>query len=442
MANARQLCMKLLADMDERSSYSNILLDKSLSGSQLSQQEKKFVSAMFYGAIERAYTLDRLIESYCDRPLSRLSSAVRAILRMGFYQLLYMDSVPDSAAVNESVALAKANKNPAVSGFVNAVLRQFIRDGKKLPKSKSKIGELALLYSCPEPLVKKWMDEYGEKACLTMLKTSLGKPPVTAVLNTYKYSESEIFKALDEDKVSFEKIENEILSDISAVKFLNMTEVEKLSSYKRGMFHVQDVSSMICSRAVGAKPGDTVLDLCSAPGGKAFTVAEMMSGQGKVLAFDLHENRVRLIAGGAKRLELDIISAQTNNAKLFSDDIPKADKILCDVPCSGLGVIRRKPEIKYKNLADFEALPAVQYDILSTSAKYLKAGGELVYSTCTVSKAENDEVIEKFLKENTDYEPCAVSDNAKGIFSQSKVTILPDLFDSDGFFIAKIRRVR
>ena len=141
MANARQLCMKLLADMDERSSYSNILLDKSLSGSQLSQQEKKFVSAMFYGAIERAYTLDRLIESYCDRPLSKLSSAVRAILRMGFYQLLYMDSVPDSAAVNESVALAKANKNPAVSGFVNAVLRQFIRDGKKLPKSKSKIGD-------------------------------------------------------------------------------------------------------------------------------------------------------------------------------------------------------------------------------------------------------------------------------------------------------------
>lgn len=436
--NARKFVLKLLLKMSKNSAYSNILLDEALGRSALTAQDKKFASALFYGVLERQLTLDAIIKKYCDKPFSKLSDEIRQILRMGIYQLLYMDSVPESAAVNESVKLAKKNRNPAASGFVNAILRSFIRDKMKLPKSDNKIENLSIEYSCPIWLVKKWIDEYGYECAKTMLSTSIGRAPITIRVNTLKIALDDLIKELAKEDIVAEK--SDIIENCLVVK--TGASVSSCNAYKLGYFHVQDISSQLCCKALNPQKGETVLDICSAPGGKAFTLAEIMENKGNLFAYDLHENRVQLIWKGTKRLGINCIKAKVNNGKVFNEKIPMADKILCDVPCSGLGVIRRKPEIKYKNPDDFKRLPEIQYDILCTSSKYLKVGGELVYSTCTLSKAENDEVIDKFLNEHTEFEKTEVLPLNKKYFGSYKATITPELCNSDGFFIAKIKRVR
>lgn len=432
MQTPREITLKLLVSTERNQSYSNIALDKTLSKyTLLKDVDRRFITALYYGVIERKITLDAVISAHSLRPLDKLSESVRAILRMGIYQLLYMDSVPDSAAVNESVLLAKDNKNPGTAGFVNALLRSFIRDGKKLPHSGIRYRDLSVEYSCPEWLIKMWTVDYGEETALSMLRSSVGRPPLTVRLNTAKFSVDDIIAELEAEGVSVKLAE-----DISGcAELIGCGSCERLSAYKKGMFHVQDASCQICAKCVDAKPGDTVLDMCSAPGGKAFTIAEIMENSGRVIALDLHENRVRLIKEGAKRLGLDIIEAKTNNAKIITDNIPQADSVLCDVPCSGLGVIRRKPEIKYCDKNAIEGLPSVQHDILAASSKYVKPGGTLVYSTCTLNRAENDNQAEKFLSENKDFEPYIIEK-----FGSYKITLTPETSGGDGFFIARFRR--
>ncbi len=432
MQTPREICMKLLVSTEKNSSFSNIALDKTLTKyPMLRDVDKRFISALYYGVIERKITLDEIIKKYSSRPIDKLSDAVRQILRMGIYQLLYMDSVPDSAAVNESVILSKDNKNPAVSGFVNALLRSFIRDGKKLPTKNSKVYNLSVEYSCPEWLIEIWLGDYGEDVCISMLKSSIGRAPVTARLNTCKFSLEEIVLQLEHEGVSYKLVET--VPD--CLELFGCGSIEKLEAYEKGMLHVQDVSCQICVHELDAKAGDTVLDMCSAPGGKAFTCAEVMNDNGTVLAFDLHQKRVGLINSGAERLGLKCIRASANNAKVHNSVLPLADAVLCDVPCSGLGVIRRKPEIKYSDRVQLSGLPNVQYDILCTSSRYVKKGGILLYSTCTVLREENDEIVERFLRENPDFEPVKLNR-----FTDYKQTITPDMFGSDGFFIAKLRR--
>ncbi|MCD7785794.1 MAG: 16S rRNA (cytosine(967)-C(5))-methyltransferase RsmB [Oscillospiraceae bacterium] len=423
--------MELLLQVEKNSSFSSIALDNKLSGnSGLSDVDRRFISALYYGVIERRITLDAVIGKYSKRPIDKLSLEIREILRMGVYQLLYMDSVPDSAAVDESVKLAKI-KNQSASGFVNAVLRNFIRDGKKLLDDS-----LSIMYSCPEWLVNMWLRDYGEDIALSILKSSLGRPPTTVRFNTCKFDTKDILAELALDGI--EAIPNEIIPDCYDLR--NCGSAEKLSAYKKGMFHVQDASCQLCAAELGAKEGETVLDVCSAPGGKSFTTAEIMNDVGTVLAFDLHANRTKLITEGAKRLNLDIITASTNNAKIYNSELPLADRVLCDVPCSGLGVIGRKPEIKYNysSESDLSQFPIVQYEILKTSSRYVKPGGTLLYSTCTLNCNENDNIAEKFLSENPDFEGAQLTH-----FDDYKATITPATcqFGGDGFFMAKFIRI-
>ena len=343
MGNARRFVLKLLIRLEESSSYSNILLDQKLSKSDLSEQDKKFASALYYGVIERRLTLDAVIDNYRKNKSEKLGVEVRNILRLGVYQLKYMDSVPDNAAVDESVKLAKKVRNPAAAGFVNAVLRSFIRDEKRLPAVKGRIKELSLEYSCPEWLVEKWISDYGEHECEGILKASLGKASDYIKLNTVKADADTITAMLEKQGVKVTHCID------GGAKISGAGAVEGSEAYKLGLFHVQDLSCQLCCKALGAKSGETVLDLCAAPGGKSFTVAELMNDEGRVLSFDLHENRVRLIRSGAERLGLKSITAAVNDAKQYNDSLSSADRVLCDVPCSGLGVIGRKPEIKYKD---------------------------------------------------------------------------------------------
>ena len=438
MSNARSLVVRLLTKVDDKNSYSNIILSDALDKSELSVRDKKFASALFYGVIERKLTLDEIIRDNCNNKSQKIGTQLRNILRCGIYQLLYMDSVPDNSAVDESVKLAKASKNPAGAGFVNALLREFVRKGKELPKRKNKVEQLSVEYSCPVWLVRKWMSEYGENVCLNMLRTSLGQAPTTVRVNTVYAPLEDTLGMLSDEGIMFDK-SNALANCLNL--YLS-TSVEQTNAYRSGRIHVQDLACQFCVAAVDAKPGDTVLDLCSAPGGKAFTIAEYMNNMGVVYAYDLHPNRVALISSGAERLGLGCITAAVNDAKKFSEDIPAADRVLCDVPCSGLGVIRRKPEIKYKSPEDFERLPQIQYDILSTSSGYVKPGGILVYSTCTLSRAENDEVADRFLKENPDFASCELGEAFGSDKHKSRMTFTPYQHDSDGFFVAKFKRVR
>ncbi len=434
--NPRKTAVKLLCRVEESGAYSNLVLDEHFKRSRMDARDKGFCTALFYGTLERKLTLDEIIRRYITRPGDKISLEVRNIIRTGLYQLLYMDSVPESAAVNEAVKLASKNRNPAVKGFVNGVLRSFLRDDKKLPEPQGKAESLSVKYSCPLPLVEKWLKELGEEQTERLLADSLGRAPVTIRTNTTRTSPEALAVRLAASGLTVHK--NKYVGEALEI---SGAAPESTTEYAEGLFHVQDVSCMLCCRALDPKPGMTVLDMCAAPGGKTFTIAEIMENDGRLLAFDLHKKRAGLIAEGAKRLGLTIVEADANDAKAFRDDLPQADGVLCDVPCSGLGVIRRKPEIKYKDLTEFERLPEIQYDILDTCSRYVKRGGVLVYSTCTVSEAENAGVVRRFLKEHPGFGLMPFGEGFGRFGSEDMLTVLPSYFGSDGFFIAKLTRI-
>ncbi len=439
MKTARQTVADLLIRMDASGSYSNIILDNTFSANNLDQRDKAFAAALFYGVLERKMTLDYLIRHYSSIEFDRMSPKVIQILRMGFYQLLYVQSVPDSAAVDESVKLADYIGKSGVKGFINAVLRSFLRDEKRIDYSGlDKEGRLSIEYSCPKWLVKKWLRELGEEKTVQLLSSSFGRPPIYARVNTFKYNAEKVIEQLKTDGISAEK--SPLLDNCLVLN--NTRSIEACSAYRKGMFHIQDISSQMCCKIISPLFNQTVVDLCAAPGGKSFTCAEMMFGRGKVFSYDLYDGKTDVIRSGAKRLGLSIITAAENDATKYSPDIPLADRVICDVPCSGFGVIRRKPEIKYKPKKLTEQLPDTQRKIIENGAKYVKLGGTLVYSTCTVSRDENEDIVEDFLKEHTEFVPLVVPTGSDAVPDGYMRTMLPSRLGGDGFFTATLRKVK
>lgn len=435
MTNPRYLAVKLLNKTFSGGSYSNIQLSHGLSESDMTDRDKKLCSVIYYGVIERKITLDHIIGGLSSRPVEKLDNTVLNILRSGIYQLLYMDNVPDNAAVNESVALARKFGKTSASGMVNAILRNFIRQDKSYPVPSDRILSSALQYSAPMWLVESLCRDYGFDFMTDLLSDALEKPQITVRLNTVKCTEEEFLNTLGE--LQAEKIP--LIPDCFRLSGGDPTACE---AFKRGYFHVQDISSQLCCRALAPSECDKVLDICAAPGGKTFTMAELMQGKGEIFAFDLHEKRVKLIQNGAARLGLENIRAMTGDALVYNRELPKFSKILCDVPCSGIGVIRRKPEIKYKNPEEFAGLPEIQYKIAENALNYLETGGELVYSTCTLRKEENDNVIDRLLVNHPELEEIPFLAKLRAPFGRGRASIFPKYFGSDGFFIAKVRKVR
>ncbi len=435
MANTRTLAVKALLRVNE-GGFSNIVLDALLSGAQLEHRDRAFVSVLFYGVLERRITLDKIIKKYSSKPLESLEPAVLECLRIGFYQLIYMNSVPDNAALNETVEAVKQLGFAKASGFVNGILRSFLRDGKKFDFSRlDKIGRLSAEYSAPIWLCKKWCNEYGDEKTETALRESLGSVPIFARVNTLKTNAEELLSTLAE-----ENIKAVLVEEVPDAVRIYSAAPQSTKAYKKGLFHVQDISSQLCAKALGAQKGELVLDVCSAPGGKTFTVAQLMENEGEIVACDLHVKRVGLIKNGAERLGLKIVSARTNDATVFNELMGTFDRILCDVPCSGLGVIRRKPEIRFKDPAEIAALPKIQYKIASTSAKYLAEGGTMIYSTCTLSKEENEQVVKRLIEEDglvPEKLPEELQKYSKDGYS---VTLMPGEINSDGFYFAKLRK--
>ncbi len=433
MINCRKEVIKLLDKTFSKGSYSNILLDSVLSENEISQQERKFITTLYYGVLERKITLDYIISLYCTKGLNKLDVTILNILRAGIYQIKYMNSVPDNAAVNESVKLVRAFRLSSASGFVNAVLRHFIRDNGEISYPEDINKMLSVKYSLNIQIVQMIVSGYGEEFAQAFMARSLERTPVYLRMNNVISDEKTFTDSLG--KISVKK--NEKLPYCYQVDSGNLTASD---AFKKGYFHVQDIASQLACTALSPSENDTVLDLCSAPGGKAFTLAEMMNGKGKVIASDIYPKRVDLIRDGAKRLRLDNITAVTCDAAVRNNDFEGADKVLCDVPCSGTGVIRKKPEIRYKKADDFSQLPELQYTILQNAASYLKVGGELVYSTCTLNRKENDEVIDRFLSRHSEFEGVSFMEEYGDPFGGYKVTLGADSLDSDGFFISKIKR--
>jgi 16S rRNA (cytosine967-C5)-methyltransferase len=432
MANARKIAALALKKVDFGGGYSGIVLDSMLKNSKLSRVDQSLASALFYGVLDRKITIDYVISRHIRQPLRKITPLALESLRIGAYQLMYMDKIPASAAVNESVKLVKSSDENRASGFVNAVLRSIERCGDYGIPQDNSAESVSLRYSCPRWIVDGFIADYGVNNTIGILEHSLLPTVTYARVNTMKITPEELIKSLaDEGVVS-------LLCDgrSNAVEIRLNGSVRELNAYRDGLFHVQDLSSQLCAEAVGTEKKFRVLDICSAPGGKAFTMAEIMEGGGEVVACDLHAHRVKLIEDGARRLGLENITARVSDATVFDPELGEFDRVLCDVPCSGLGVIGRKPDIKQKSAEEISRLPQIQHSILTNASKYLKPGGRIVYSTCSLSKAENEAVFGRFLKENSNFEPYEIRDNSH------MITLMPHIDVTDGFFIASAVRIR
>lgn len=435
MKNARQVAFEALLKVHKDGAYSNLVVDSLLKDHpELDERDKAFVCNIVYGTLDRLILIDYNLGLYLNQPVRKLRPELHTILRMGTYQLLFMDKVPSRAAVNESVNLAKVNKSKFAASMVNAVLRRVSDNGLRLPEcSETDPNYLAIKYSCPEWLISLWIEAYGFDNAVALAEKALEAPPVVVRANTTKISADELIWKLAEEGVISQK--TDIAPD--ALILSNTGSVDELLAYQEGLFHAQDLASQICCMALDAKEGETVFDLCSAPGGKAFTIAETMNNTGILRAFDIYQSRVELIKSGAERLGLTNVYAFLSDASIYNENYGLADKVLCDVPCSGLGIIRRKPEIRFKSREDIDNLPELQYRILCNAIKYLKDGGRIVYSTCTLNPKENSEICDRFLQEHPEFSSVKLFPEFPRYGEGDKyLTLMPHLHSTDGFFVA------
>lgn len=439
MKSARQLAFEILLRIYRDSAYSNLTVDSILSENKcLDSRDNAFVCALVYGTLDRQISIDYNLSLYLAQPIKKLRPELLVIMRMGTYQILFMDKVPDSAAVNESVKLAKDNKSAFAASLVNAVLRKVTANGFRVPELDAASTErMEIEYSCPKWLLEMWSGAYGAENALMLARAALEPSPVVIRVNTVRTTAAELTALLEAEGVGVRKSD----IDENALILEKQGGIENLEAYKNGLFHVQDFASQLCCRALDAQPGETVFDVCSAPGGKAFTTAERMNGEGTVNAFDIYQSRVELIRSGARRLGLENVKPFLSDASVFNENYGCADRVLCDVPCSGLGIIGRKPEIRFKKPEEIEKLPPLQFQILCSARRYVKPGGTLVYSTCTLNPAENDGVCLQFLKECREFSAQPILPELNRLPNENGfLTLMPHINGTDGFFIAVFKR--
>ena len=429
MQNERKILVSALLKA-EKNGYSNIILDSVLNEADLNSVGKAFVTNAFYGVLERKITIDFILNKFLKKPIAKTPPYTSAVLRSGAYQMLYMNKIPDSAVVNESVKLIKKSKERGNVGLVNAVLRNLCNEG--LANIKNSLNEPSIRFSVENWIYNRLIAEYPKEKIDSFFENSLLPPPVFIRINTLK--ENAFNLVCEELKTIGATVKATDFTDFYAVE--GIKTVEKLKSYKNGLFFVQDYSSRFAVASLSAKPNERIMDCCASPGGKTFTIAMDMENSGEIISLDIHPHRVELIKKGANRLGLSAVKADVNDATEFNEALGLFDRVICDAPCSGVGVIRRKPEIKYKNEAECNSLPQIQSKILSTAAKYVKSGGRLVYSTCTLFKAENNDIIFDFLNKNKAFKLVSVYNRT----DEKSLTLMPPEDLGDGFFIAVMER--
>lgn len=447
-SNTREIALGILMEIVEKNNFSHQVLNRTLGQYQaLEKQDRAFITRLCEGTIERLITLDFIINIYSNVKVNKMKPLIRNLLRMSVYQLRYMNQVPDSAACNEAVKLAKKKGFASLSGFVNGVLRNIIRNPEKVifpEEAKEPVKFLSVNYSVPEWLVNHLLSQYEYSVVKAMFDSSFEDKKTSIRCNLNQIEPKDLKVSLEKSGVKVE--EGTFLPfafQISEYNFL-----EQLEPFRQGQFLVQDESSMLVGVIAGVKQGDYVIDVCAAPGGKALHIAELLQGSGHVDSRDVSDRKVALIHDNIKRLKLNNITAKVQDAmKLEEESIGKADLVIADLPCSGLGIIGKKPDIKYNMTKEkITQLVQVQRDILSNVQNYVKPDGILIFSTCTVNKEENIENVRWFL-EHYHFQLESIEDMVPEALrnkttKEGYLQLIPGIHDSDGFFIARLKKCK
>ena len=439
--DAREVSLLALNDCQRQGGWSDAILKKRLASAGLDSRDGALATQLCFGVLQNRLLLDFYLSHFSNLPLKRMEGRVVEALRLGAYQMLFLDKIPHSAAVNASVELTRKHcKNPRAAGMVNGILRSLERSLNNLPTipQTDPVSYLSILYSHPEWLVRELLAALGREETAKLLAANNGQAPITAMVNRTQTTVQGLIQSLEGEGVQARP--HPWLADCLILE--KTGKLERLTAFQKGLFYIQDPASRLAVGALSAGPGMRVLDCCAAPGGKSFACAIQMEDRGTVIACDLHPHKKKLIQAGADRLGLRNIVPMTADGKIFRKEWENSfDRVLVDAPCSGLGVIRKKPDIRYKDPEPLAGLPQVQRAILDNAARYVKPGGVLVYSTCTLLRRENEDVVLSFLSGHPDFKlegfrlPEYVGDMKSGM-----LTLWPHRQGTDGFFISKLRK--
>lgn len=441
---AREEAVKIVHRVLREGAYSNIAVKQALDESNLSRLDKALVTEIANGTMRNLTRIDWVKNSFIKR--DKISPWIEDIIRCGIYQLLFLDRIPDSAVCNESAELSRKYGHEGLVRFVNGVLRNISRNKENIEypdRSRQPVKFLSVYYSHPEWMVQKWVEDYGEEFAEKLLAANNQAPHFTIRYNRLKTDKQQLMEILREENIDFE----EGRYNEEALFIKGTSSIEDKESFNKGLYQVQDESSMLVAHVAAPRPGERVLDVCSAPGGKTTHMAEIMGNEGEIVARDIHPHKLKLIDENCRRLGISIVKTELYDAKkLDAASIGKFDKVLLDAPCSGLGVIRRKPDLRWKKTPDnFYELAKSQKEMLGIAAQYVAEGGVLVYSTCTINKTENIDVVRDFLSKSSDFETESIKEHIpKKLYNKSTedgyLELYPNISGTDGFFIAKLRK--
>ena len=439
--DARETALLTLNACERQGGWSDGVLKKQISAAGLDRRDAALATQLCFGVLQNRMLLDFYLSKFSNIPLNRLEGKVLQALRIGLYQMLFLSRVPNSAAVDRAVALTRAHcRNPRAPGMVNAILRNLERSLDRLPTipEEDPAAYYATLYSHPVWLVRELLDRLGSEETAAFLQADNSQPPITAMVNTVKTDRETCIRALEGAGV--EAAPHPWLDNCLVLSHTG--NLEGLAAFQDGLFYIQDPASRLAVLALDPRPGEKVLDVCAAPGGKSFAAAIQMEDRGEVWSCDLHSHKKTLIQRGGQRLGLTCVHPKTADGKAFLPEWEGAfDRVLVDAPCSGLGVIRKKPDIRYKDPEPLAGLPQVQGAILDNAARYVRPGGVLVYSTCTVLDRENGGVTGAFLQSHPEFcrESFRLSGPA-GEVPEGQITLWPQTHGTDGFYICKLRK--
>lgn len=438
--NSRKLARQIVQRVLEEGAYSNIVLSNELNNNDISDKDKGLITEIVYGTLRRKKTLDIIIGNFV-KDIKIMDETVLNILRVAIYQIHFLDKIPEYAACNEAVEEAKEVSLEA-SKLVNGILRSYIKDEKDITVPGNRIDELAYKFSMQPWMIRLFIKQYGEERTLRLMAGLNETPRLTVRINGTRCEYDDVYDRLEQ--LGYDIEDGYVCPE--AISIRGGKGIENNELFNEGLITVQDESAMSVAPLLDLEEGDKVLDLCAAPGGKTTHIAELLNNTGEVLAFDLHESKLSLIKENVERLGLTNVKySEMDATKLNAEYVASADKILIDVPCSGLGIIRKKPEIKWnKTRQQLKDLVPIQQEIISNAWEYLKPGGTLVYSTCTLNKEENEDNIKWFLSKYKDAkaEKIYLGNNSNFIYNQDgSLTILPNEY-MDGFFVAKIKKVK
>lgn len=446
MSNARDIALQAIYRVNEEGAFSNLVLNELLNKSNLDQRDKSLATQLIYGSIRHRNSIDWVINHFSNRQVKKMTPWVRNALRLGVYQIDYLDKIPAPVAANETVEVAKEYCNRGAVKFINGNLRNIAKNIASVEypdREEQPVQHIRQRYSFPQWIVQRWVKRYGAEQTIEICQQLNKIPPTVIRTNTLHLTRQQLLENLSQEKAEAEVIS--ILDE--AVNLINYSSIANLDSFQRGEFFVQGLSSMLVAPILNPAPDDVVIDLCAAPGGKTTHCAQLMENQGLIKAVDIHEQKLDLIQENCQRLSIDNIETYCADGREIEFE-DKADKILIDAPCSGLGIIAKKPEIRWqKKPQDLQQLQELQLELLSNAAGLLATGGELIYSTCTFTAEENETVINKFLAENNQFALVDLKDEADDLgvtdyLTDGMLKILPDNDLLEGFFIAKLVKNR